>query len=130
MRPPEGLPTSATFKGSLSSVDPLVTEKVGVLTEGLPTFRAIVGFLSRVHAVVFNEVGAAPEGLPAFSTGVRLLPAVDSLVPCAELCWKDFPHSAHAWGFSPARVTGGPTKSELPWKVLACWLRRGALSSP
>lgn len=67
--PPEGLPTGATFKRSLSSVDPLGSEKVGVLTEGFPTLGAVIGFPSHVHTVVFMRSELPLKDFPHLAQG-------------------------------------------------------------
>lgn len=61
----------------LPSVDPVVLNQGGFVSEAIPTLRADVGLLARVDSLVPEEVGTDVE---AFFTDVALV----GLLPCVD----------------------------------------------
>jgi hypothetical protein len=54
----EGL---VAFIGFLSSVCPLMCNKVRTLAEGIPTVSTLIGFLSSMNSLTNNKVRVPPE---------------------------------------------------------------------
>lgn len=64
----------------LLTVCSLMLKEAGSLVEGLPTSVTYIGFLSSMDSLVLNEGRAPAEGFPAFTTFVGLLSSVNSLM--------------------------------------------------
>lgn len=78
--PAKGFSTLAAPIGFHPSMNYLVLEEGGVLTEGLPTFTTLIGPLPCVHPLMYCELCAHTEGFSTFEALIGLLPLMDPLM--------------------------------------------------
>lgn len=96
----EGTATVLARIGLLPGVDPAVLAEEGAAAEGPPTLTTLVQSLPRV-AATFDGIRPLAEGLAALRTQTAFPVWILWCLMRLQLWLKAFPHSWHAYGFSP-----------------------------